>query len=343
MPDRRWHLRVGWIAAVLVVALAACEPSPPDRRTDVDRLVAQIRTLPGVAAASHGFADRPAQGLVYFRIRVDVADDLTADQLAAITNRYLQNLHTPDYEGYQAELDARHGWNVFAVDSGQLPITNGDQVVSQARDWVAMRHAFPGATVSLRATITHPAGQLPIQEWGHSNVGIIDLPDPADYTVVSAAVSTLAARFSQLGGLDWTISAGKEHPADIKTSRRLPTAKELGVWDSLNADQSIPHVDKMRINGPATPAVWVSEKTTRSRELSVAVQLARQHLPVVATLSPPVLYTASDEISGHIGAQGHARGPVAITIGGCTARELWVYQPSTSEQKLINRYEKCQH
>jgi hypothetical protein len=32
----------------------------------------------------------------------------------------------------------------------RLPITNGEQIVAQARAWVALRREFPGATISLR-------------------------------------------------------------------------------------------------------------------------------------------------------------------------------------------------
>jgi hypothetical protein len=335
------HAVVGCVVAVLALLIGACDPNPADRQADVNRLTQQLRTMPGVEAASNEVADSTAQGLVYVRVYVDVADDITADQLAAITSQYLQNLRAVDYTGYKVELDARRGWSVFAVDSGELPITNGDQIVAQGRDWVALRHAFPGSSIGLRATIRHPKGQLPIQEWGHSNVATIALPDAADYTAVTGAVNTLATTFPQLGALDWTISAGKRHPAQIQTSRRLPNPHEIDVWNKLNADQSVPHVDKLTINGQAVPPVWLSEKTTQSHDVDVALQLARQHLPIAATLPPPVLYTASDSLSGHIGASGHSRGPFAVTIGGCTIRELWLYRPTPPEQALINTYEKC--
>ena len=55
--------------------------------------------------------------------------------------------------------------------------------------------------------------------------------------------------------------------------------------------------------------VWTPEKTTKSHDLGVALQLARLHLPIVATLPPPVLYTASDQVQGHIG--GYGRSPSA--------------------------------
>ncbi len=321
--------------------LVACQANPPDRRADVERLVAQIRDMAGVQAASDHVADNLAQGLVYFRVRVDVADDITADQLAAITARYLLNLRSVDYSGYSAEFDARRGWNVFRVDSGELPVTNGDQIVSQARDWAALRRQFPTATLDLRATITHPGGHLPVQEWGHSNLGAIQLADAADYTDVSAAVTTLAAAFPQLGSLDWTISAGKQHPADIKTSLRYPTAQEIEVFNRLNADQTIAHIDKLRINRPRTTAIWVAEKTTQSRDPSVAAQLAQQHLSIVATLPAPVLYTAGDHLSGHLGGRGQVTGPLAITVGGCTARDWPNTLPTPAEQTLAVIYEHC--
>jgi hypothetical protein len=92
-----------------------------------------------------------------------------------------------------------------------------------------------------------------------------------------------------------------------------------------------------------TPAIWLSEETTQSRDVAVAVQLAQRHLPIVGTLPAPVLYTASDQISGHIGGQGVARGPVAVTIGGCTPHDPLVYQPIPAERALIAKYETCLH
>jgi hypothetical protein len=66
--------------------------------------------------------------------------------------------------------------------------------------------------------------------------------------------------------------------------------------------------------------------------------LARQHLPIVATLPPPVLYTASDQAQGHVNYWGQVTAPVAVTVDGCTARS---YPPAPGEQALINIYERC--
>jgi hypothetical protein len=338
---RRCYVRVAGFLVVATMLLAGCQATPPDRRADADRLTQQLGGMPGVHAVHDEVVDKPAQGLVYFSICADLTDDITSGQLGDIVTRYLAGLAGGDYGDYQAEFDARQGANLFAVDSGRLPVANRDQIVTQARDWAAMRHGFPSATISLRATITHPRGQLPVQEWGHSNRGAIDLPDTADYTSVSATVAMLANRFAGLSSLDWTISAGKEHPADIKTSRRLPNARELQVWNRINADQSIAHIDKMTINGRARAPVWVSEKTIQSRALTVALQLARRHLPVVAALPAPVLYTASDTIQGHIGFYGQSKGPVAVTIGGCTPRDYFMHRPTGAELALINTYETC--
>jgi hypothetical protein len=120
----------------------------------------------------------------------------------------------------------------------------------------------------------------------------------------------------------------------------LPNTKELEVWNTINGDQSIAHVDKMTINGRVSAPVWVAEET-RSHDVHVAVQLARQQLPIVAKLRPPVLYTASDEIQGHINGYGRATGPIAVTVGGCTDRDYLMYRPTPAEQVLMNTYEKC--
>ncbi|AQT78978.1 hypothetical protein B1R94_06410 [Mycolicibacterium litorale] len=337
MPPRR--LVAALCAAVGL--LTGCAAGVPDRSAQAQALTAQIRGMPGVVSATSDVAHSQAQGMVFFRVYVDVSDDLTGDQAAGIAARYLADLHGGRYAGYRLELDLRRAWNVFAVDSGELPITNPGQVIAQARDWVAVRREFPGATVRLRATITHPGGANPDQDAGHASLATLQLPDPAAYPAVSAAARTLAARFPQLSVLDWTIDAGRDRPAEIKTSRRMPTAAELDVFDRLNADQAIGHIDRLRINGPVTPPVWFAEQTTGSRDVAVALQLARTHLPVVAALPGPVLYSASDELSGHIGALGLARGPVAVTVGGCTPHDPLVYTPIPEERQLIARYETC--
>jgi hypothetical protein len=117
----RKQIRLFGLIALLIALVSACQANPPDRRTDVQSLTNQIRGMPGVVAASADVADNLAQGLVYLTVSVDAADDLTSDQLAAITSRYLRELRTGKYAGYRAELDVHHGWNVFAVDSGRLP------------------------------------------------------------------------------------------------------------------------------------------------------------------------------------------------------------------------------
>ncbi|WP_133066972.1 hypothetical protein [Mycolicibacterium sphagni] len=301
----------------------------------------QIAAMPGVHAAREDFHDSPAQGMVDFRIDVDVSDQLTGEQAAAMVARYLVGLDSGTFRGYRAELDLRRGWNVFAVDSGDRRIANIDQLVQQARDWVALRHEFPSSTVTLRATIVHPSGPLAVQEQGRSNTASIELPDNADYAAVAAVVSTLSARFAHLAAMEWKVTAGKLHPGQITTTRRFPTAAELDVWNKLNADQSIAHIDALQINGPVTPPVWFSEKTIESRAVALAMQLAERHLPFVATLPAPVLYSASDQLSGHIGGGGYARGPVSVTVGGCTPRDPRVYLPIPAEQALIDRYAKC--
>ncbi|PND58141.1 hypothetical protein CRM90_09145 [Mycobacterium sp. ENV421] len=328
------------LAAVVLVS-GACDATVPDRGAAVDRLVQQISAMPGVRTIGHTFNNRPAQDMVNFTIDVEVQDGVTAEKAAAVTSHYLTALGSGTFRGYRAELDLRHGRSVFAVDSGKHTISNAEQIVQQARDWVRLRSEFPFATVELRATIVHASAPLAEQEAGHSNVASVALADPSDFTSVADVARVLSTEFAGLAELGWTISAGRLHPAEMSFSRRYPTAAELDAWRRVNADQSIPHIDALRINWSTTPPVWFSEKTTRSHDVSAALALAARHLPIVATLPAPVLYSASDQLSGHIGASGHARGPVVITIGGCTPRDPLVYSPIPAERALIDKYARC--
>jgi hypothetical protein len=334
---KRWRT-LGCALVVVALSLVGCAEVAPDRRAQADDLTKQIRSMPGVLSASSDLTDSIPQGNVHFWLSVDVAEDVTPDQAAAITTRYLDELRSVDYAGYQTELDLHRGWNLFAVDSGRRPVDNVDQIVGEARDWVALRHEFSSATVKLRATVTHPGSVSVVEaDRGHPALGNIEFPDPADYTAVTAAVTTLGARFPQLTGGIWTIDASKAHPAEITTFQRLPFPAELDVWSKLNADQAIPHVDALTINAPQTPPVWFSEDTI-SHDPAVALQLATAHLPIVATLPRPVLYTATDQLQGRRDFNVRTTGPIAVTIGGCTVR---TYRPDPNEQRFIDAYENC--
>lgn len=316
--------RARWpLIALALCLLTACAPQPPDRRAAAEQLTVQIRAMPGVRSAGSEVADRPAEGRVYVWLTVEVEPEADEQQVAAITTRYLQGLRNADYTDYQTELTVNQGASRFTVDAAARPDTNDDRIVRQARDWVALRREFTGAAVGLHAV--DPVA------------GSISLPDPGGYTAVGAAVATLAERFARLSNGAWTIGAGKSDPADIVTAQRLPTPAELAVWNTLNADRSIAHVTALLINAPKAPPVWISEQTL-TRDPAAAVELATRHLPTVATLAPPVLYTAGDQLQGHRNYNGQSVGPVAVTVGGCTPR---TYRPDAAEQALIDRYETC--
>ena len=300
----------------------------------------QLGAMPGVARISFDHHNDPNRGLMVFTVHATVIDNLTAAQARAVVDRYLADTGGNTFSGYSSELDLDLGWNTFAIDSIAAPITNREQIVGQAGDWVTLRQTFPASTVTMRATVAHPAGAPVRQDAQRTNLARVDLAAGSNAATVADAAALVASRFAYLAAMNWTVSAGQQ-PAQIKFTRRTPTDAELHVWRALNADQRIPHVDVMRINGPVTPQVWISEKTTASHEVATALQLAARHLPMVATLPAPVLFSASDQLSGNIGGLGFARGPVSVTIGGCTPRDRLVYQPGPAERALINAYERC--
>jgi len=161
-------------------------------------------------------------------------------------------------------------------------------------------------------------------------------PQSAPAVTTSSSATTTTAS-SPAAAAPPSLAASTPVSVDIPKIGAHSSLVQLG----LNADQTIPHFDRLRINAPATAPVWISEETTKSRDVSVALQLAQRHLPIVASLPAPVLYSASDQISGHIGDQGFARGPVSVTVGGCTKHDPLVYRPIPAEQALINAYETC--
>ena len=338
-----------WLLVGLLAVLAACSAHPADRASEADRLTQQIRAMPAVLSANSDVAGNVAQGPVSVQLSANVADGVTGDQAAAIVSRYLDGLHAGDYAGYRVGLEIRRGTSVFTVDSVSPSITNGEEIVSQARSWTALREQLPGAAVTVHAAVAHPAvavgasGGPPSQVWppdsGHRSSGAIQLGDSSDYTAVTAAVSTLASNFAQLAGGDWTISAGREHPAEVKTSKRLPAPLEMDVWAKVNADQAIAHADVLVVNGNPIAPVWISEKT-RAHDVGEALRLAQAHLPIAATLPAPVLYTATDQYQGRFDFNVRASGPVAVAIAGCVAR---TYVPGPAEEVLIATYERCRH
>ncbi|GAC1398181.1 MAG: hypothetical protein NVSMB60_08930 [Mycobacterium sp.] len=333
----RWPWRTaGRMLVVIALSLTGCSHQPPDLRTRADQLTSQIRALAGVSGAKSDLTDRFAEGNVHFWLSVDVTPDAGTDQIATIAGRYLDAVRAGDYPGYETELNIRHGTNVFTVENREHVAANTDQIIGQARDWVALHNQFPGATVTLSATLSYPPSGTGLRDRGHPAFGTIDIPE-ADYAALTTAVSTLGAKFPQLAVAVWALSAGKIRPAEITTSQRLPNPQELSVWNALNADQTIPHGEAMTINAPAAPPVWISEQAL-SHDPAIAVALAVRHLPIVATLPAPLLYTATDQLQGHRDYNNRTTAPVAVTIGGCTPR---TYRPDPTERKLIGTYETC--
>src|SRR5512139_800326 len=103
-------MRVRMLVALLLVFATACT-GPPDRRSQFADLTAQIRAMPGVTQAANTFNNDVARGPAYFELDVDVADEITADELAAITSAYLDALR--DFGAYSAALEVRRGESVF--------------------------------------------------------------------------------------------------------------------------------------------------------------------------------------------------------------------------------------
>jgi hypothetical protein len=324
-------------ALAVVLGVTACDRQVASRAQQAADLTAAIRAMPGVLSASEDFADNVPQGQLHVWLNVEVAPDAGSDQVSAVTDRYLQGLRSVDYSGYRTELDIHQGANRFAVDSGEHPLINDRQIVEQSRNWVWLRDEFPGATVDARAAIARSPQVQEHGDLGHPFAATLNLPESATYTAVSAAAVTLKKKFPQLGSGVWLLHAGTSHPADISTFRRFPTADELDVFNEFNADQDIPHIDALAINAPMTPPVWISEQTT-APDIADAVELATRHLPRVARLAPPVLYTAGPQLQAARNSVGRSEGPVAVTLGGCTPRG---YRPEPAEQALLDRYETC--
>ncbi|MCW2652123.1 MAG: hypothetical protein QOE41_4434 [Mycobacterium sp.] len=338
------HRGAACLAVLLVAVLAACSNTssdsgkPPDRQPQLDQLTQQLQHMPGVASATNELVNDPSHGQVYFNVEVQLADDVTGAQLGAITGRYLDNLRTVNYAPYKGNLRARRGFDYFAVDSGSADVSNVHQIEQQANSWVDMLHEFGGAIVYFRPTIVVGNGASVSQAGNHASTGTITISTDADYTAVATTFATLAAKFPDLTSGEWKVIAGKSLGGGIETSGRMPNQVEIDVWNRLNGDQVIPHIDVMSIDSSGNgPPLWVSEGP-QSADPDIAIRLARAHLPIVATLPAPILYTASDQMERRLDNQGRAVGPVAITIGGCTRR---AYQPGPAEQELIDQYEKC--
>jgi len=338
------HRGAVWLAVLLVALLAACShhttgsTTPPDRQPQLDELTQQLQKMPGVTSVTDKLVNDPDHGQVYFNVEVQLAGDVTGDQLAAITARYLDALRTVDYAPYKGNFRARRGFDYFAIDTSAPDIANTDQINRQAHSWVDLLREFPEATVYFRPTVVVAQGSSANQGDSHPSSGTITIPIDADYTAVATTFAALGTKFADLSSGEWKVIAGKSLGGGIETSGRLPNQAEIDVWNKLNGDQFIPHIDVMSIDSSGNgPPLWVSEGP-QSADPDVAIRLARAHLPIVATLPLPILYTASDQMERRLDAHGRAVGPVAITIGGCTQR---AYLPSPAEQELIDQYEKC--
>ena len=203
---------------LLIALLAACSPTPPDRRPQAEALAGELRVLPAVQSVRADVVDSPAQDLVAVRIGVEANGDITADQIAAVVERYLDGLSDVDYTGYRTELRVTSASSLFAVESNDPRITNGPEVVAQSRSWAGARREFPDASIHLTAAVVHPPVQFgldggppahrPPPDVGHGAFGDMELPDPADYRTLSDTVTRMAARFPDLAAGGWTFLTG---------------------------------------------------------------------------------------------------------------------------------------
>ena len=90
--------------------------------------------------------------------------------------------------------------------------------------------------------------------------GIVLLSIAVSVITVIFAVLELGRAVAFFSGVLWPLTlfrAGKNHPAAIRTSQRLPNTEEIAAWNTLNAEQSIPHADTMTINGPVPGPEWM--------------------------------------------------------------------------------------
>src|ERR1700735_4178341 len=97
-PSTRWH-GLG-CALVVVLSLVGCSHLAPDRHQQASQLTNDIKSMPGVRGASSELTDDVPSGYVHFWLSVDVAEDVTGDQVAAITTRYLDELRNVDFSAY---------------------------------------------------------------------------------------------------------------------------------------------------------------------------------------------------------------------------------------------------
>src|SRR6478752_3605029 len=86
VPPRRCWRGLGCVLVVVALSLIGCAEVAPGPRTQADELTNQIRSMPGVLSASNDVIDTVAMGNVHFWLSVEVAEDVTADQVAAITS-----------------------------------------------------------------------------------------------------------------------------------------------------------------------------------------------------------------------------------------------------------------
>ncbi|MGX1774277.1 hypothetical protein ACWIGW_19340 [Nocardia brasiliensis] len=268
-----------------------------------------------------------------FATLVVLTADATAEQAEAVIAAFRNQVHRPDFDPWELDLEVRRGDTVSSVKVGKSGLDAAPHLVAR---WLALRDAFPEDEVTWTA-----------RTWRHYEYGSSDSSRNTDdgageiavrlrpavgADAVAAAYRKVLREFPDLDTARWSIRTAAPHGAALVMLNRYPTEAELALWNRLHDNPLPPHALVLH----SVEGITVQPHSDIRENGKV---LAEHHLATIEQSGLGIRYTVAD-ISGDDSYFQYSTGNrlLQVTVGACTARGNI---PGLIERPLVLRYEKC--
>ncbi|MFF2082749.1 hypothetical protein ACFVVM_03200 [Nocardia sp. NPDC058176] len=330
------------VAAVLLTGCAIPTQGPDQTERDSwsRAIETAIQALPGVVDASHLFDYEGKSRTYHSRLAVQLEDDATPDEAAAVVRTMGAQPLPSQYEGDQTEVDLDRMPDSFTANwrFGRDVSREATSAHAWARlsapgtqvDWLSRGNDVNNMSNAIRLEAGSEA------EPHHATAAmrriIQDFPElaPNEWTMSTVSVESGSDEHSKLGP-GWH-NPGRRLPTP-PDGRRFPSDRELDLWEWFLTDQSSPFIVDISIYDPSgrtgrTMDVEIHPPAGQQITAAQAIQLAERHLPYLAQPGAVIDYTIGTSVQ-----------PVfAVFIGGC--QPSWREVPPES-QPYARQYERC--
>ncbi|KIA64712.1 hypothetical protein [Nocardia vulneris] len=268
-----------------------------------------------------------------FATLVVLTADATAEQAEAVVAAFRNQVHRPDFDRWELDLEVRRGDTASSIKVGKSGLDAASPLVAR---WLALRDAFPEdeVTWTSRTWRYYEYGSSDSSKNADDGIGeiAVRLRPTAGADAVGAAYRKVRQEFPDLEAARWSIRTTAPRGAALVMLNRYPTEAELALWDRLHDNLLPPHALVLH----SVEGITVQPHSDIRENGKV---LAERHLPTIEQSGLRIRHTVAD-IRGDDPYFKYSTEYrlLQITAGACTARGNI---PGLVERPLVLRYEKC--